>query len=39
MAVDYSKLWDILNEGGMMKTELIKAAQISTKNEEVRMEF
>ena len=44
MAVDYSKLWDILNERGMMKTELIKAAQISTnamaklgKNEEVRI--
>lgn len=44
MAVNYSKLWDILNERGMMKTELIKAAQISTnamaklgKNEEVRI--
>lgn len=44
MAVDYSKLWEILNERGMMKTELIKAAQISTnamaklgKNEEVRI--
>lgn len=44
MAVDYSKLWDILNERGMMKTELIKLAQISTnamaklgKNEEVRI--
>lgn len=44
MAFNYSKLWDILNERGMMKTELIKAAQISTnamaklgKNEEVRI--
>lgn len=44
MAVNYSKLWDILYERGMMKTELIKAAQISTnamaklgKNEEVRI--
>ena len=44
MTVNYSRLWDILNERGMMKTELIKAAQISTnamaklgKNEEVRI--
>lgn len=44
MTVNYSKLWDIMNERGMMKTELIKAAQISTnamaklgKNEEVRI--
>ena len=45
MAVNYNKLWDILNERGMMKTELIKAARISTnamaklgKNEDVRVE-
>lgn len=44
MAVNYSKLWDILNERGMMKTELIKEAKISTnamaklgKNEDVRV--
>ena len=44
MAVNYSKLWNILSERGMKKTELIKAAQISTnamaklgKNEEVRI--
>ena len=44
MAVDYSKLWDILSERGIMKTELIKDAEISTnamaklgKNEDVRV--
>ncbi|MGN0512653.1 MAG: helix-turn-helix domain-containing protein [Lachnospiraceae bacterium] len=44
MAVNYSKLWDILNERGIMKTELIKDAKISTnamaklgKNEDVRV--
>ena len=44
MAVNYDKLWVILNERGMMKTELIRAAKISTnamaklgKNEEVRV--
>lgn len=44
MAVNYSKLWNILNERGMMKTELIKEAKISTnamaklgKNEDVRV--
>lgn len=44
MAVIYSKLWDILNERGIMKTELIKNAKISTnamaklgKNEDVRV--
>ena len=30
MAVNYDKLWDILNVRGMMKTELIKEAKIST---------
>lgn len=29
-AVNYDKLWVILNERGMMKTELIRAAKIST---------
>ena len=45
MAVNYDKLWVILNERGMMKTELIRAAKISTnamaklgKNEDVRVE-
>ena len=44
MAVNYDKLWVILNERGMMKTELIRAAKISTnamaklgKNEDVRV--
>ena len=44
MAVNYDKLWGILNERGMMKTELIKEAKISTnamaklgKNEDVRV--
>lgn len=44
MAVNYNKLWVILNERGMMKTELVKAARISTnamaklgKNEDVRV--
>ena len=44
MAVNYDKLWDILNERGMMKTELIKEAKISTnamaklgRNEDVRV--
>lgn len=44
MAVNYDKLWVILNERNMMKTDLIKAAKISTnamaklgKNEDVRL--
>lgn len=45
MAVNYDKLWGILNERGMMKTELIREAKISTnamaklgRNEDVRVE-
>ena len=45
MAVCYNKLWKILIDRGMSKTELIKAAEISTnamaklgKNEDVRVE-
>lgn len=30
MAVNYDKLWSILSERGMMKTELIKQAKIGT---------
>lgn len=44
MAVNYDKLWGILNEREMMKTELIKEAKISTnamaklgRNEDVRV--
>ena len=44
MAVSYDKLWVILNERKMMKTDLIRAAKISTnamaklgKNEDVRI--
>ena len=44
MAVGYDKLWMILNERKIMKTDLIKAAKISTnamaklgKNEDVRV--
>lgn len=44
MAVDYDKLWVILKEREMLKTDLIKAAKISTnamaklgKNEDVRI--
>ena len=44
MAINYDKLWGILNERGMMKTELIKCAKISTnamaklgRNEDVRV--
>ena len=44
MAVRYDKLWDILNERGMMKTDLIRKAKISTnamaklgRNEDVRV--
>ena len=44
MTVNYVKLWNILYERGMMKTELIKEAKISTnamaklgKNEDVRV--
>ena len=44
MAVSYDKLWVILNEREMMKTDLIRAAKISTnamaklgKNEDVRV--
>lgn len=46
MRVNYDKLWVILNERGIMKTELVKAAKISTnamaklgKNEDVRVEI
>ena len=46
MAVNYDKLWGILNERGMMKTELIREAKISTnamaklgRNEDVRVEI
>lgn len=45
MAVCYNKLWKILIDRGMSKTELIKATKISTnamaklgKNEDVRVE-
>ena len=45
MAVCYNKLWKILIDRGMSKTQLIKAAKISTnamarlgKNEDVRIE-
>ena len=45
MAVCYNKLWKILIDRGMSKTELIKAEKISTnamaklgKNEDVRVE-
>ena len=45
MAVNYDKLWGILNERGMMKTELIREAKISTnamaklgRNEDVSMD-
>lgn len=44
MTVRYDKLWEILNERNMLKTDLIKAAKISTnamaklgKNEDVRL--
>lgn len=44
MGVSYDKLWGILKEQEMMKTDLIKAAKISTnamaklgKNEDVRL--
>lgn len=44
MSVSYDKLWKILEERNMMKTELIRAAKISTnamaklgKNEDVRV--
>ena len=44
MAVSYDKLWVILKEREMLKTDLIKAAKISTnamaklgKNEDVRV--
>ena len=44
MAVKYDKLWVILKERNMMKTDLIKVAKISTnamaklgKNEDVRL--
>ena len=44
MTVNYDKSWNILDERGMMKTELIKEAKISTnamaklgKNEDVRV--
>lgn len=43
MNVNYDKLWNILNERNMLKTDLIKQAKISTnamaklgKNEDVR---
>ncbi len=44
MAVSYDKLWKILNERNMLKTDLIKASKISTnamaklgKNQDVRL--
>ena len=44
MVVSYDKLWKILEERQMLKTELVKAAKISSnamaklgKNEDVRM--
>lgn len=44
MKVNYDKLWIILNERGMMKTELVRESKISTnamaklgKNEDVRL--
>lgn len=44
MAVSYDKLWVILKERDMMKTDLVRAAKISTnamaklgKNEDVRV--
>ena len=42
MTVNYDKLWNILNERGMMKTELIKEASTNAmaklgKNEDVRV--
>lgn len=44
MVVNYNKLWKILEERQMLKTELVKASKISTnamaklgKNEDVRM--
>ena len=44
MAVSYDKLWAILNERNMMKTDLIREAKISTnamaklgRNEDVRV--
>ena len=46
MRFNYDKLWVILNERRMMKTELVRAAKISTnamaklgKNEDVRVEI
>lgn len=46
MSVSYDKLWKILDERHMMKTELIRAAKISTnamaklgKKEDVRLEI
>lgn len=45
MGVSYKKLWKLLIDKGMSKTQLIKAAKISTnamaklgKNEDVRVE-
>lgn len=44
MAVSYEKLWDILKKRNMMKTDLVRAAKISTnamaklgRNEDVRV--
>lgn len=44
MSVNYDKLWKILSERNMMKTDLIRAAKISTnamaklgRNEDVRV--
>ncbi len=46
MVVNYDKLWGILSERGMLKTELIREAKISTnamaklgRNEDVRVEI
>jgi putative transcriptional regulator len=44
MTVSYDKLWGILNERNMMKTDLVRATKISTnamaklgRNEDVRV--
>lgn len=46
MAVSYDKLWRILRERNMMKTDLVRVAKISTnamaklgKNEDIRFEI
>lgn len=46
MKINYDKLWDIINERGIGRTELVRMAKISTnamaklgKNEDVRLEI